>query len=481
MMKRIQSKITLTYVLLTVLVIAAVGLLASVGMESYYEKHLVADLGSRTDIVLLFIGQQHTVGPEETDRKLREIGRLMNLRITLIDSAGTVVFDTDVPSNEIRGIENHLHRPEVQRALRQGVGTDTRHSTTVGQDFLYVARLVSTPIAEGGFWTAKFVRVSMHLEEVQKAVTDIRVNVFLAGCLVLLLVLGVSVYISRRIAKPMVAIAQSAGQIRLGNFDTRIPVNSDDEIGQVAQAVNEMVDRLKVDIVQLEKLERVRSEFLGNVSHELRTPLFSLQGFLETLMNGAVDDPAVNKSFLQKAHSHAERLNTLLGDLINISQIESGEMKMSFRYFPLKDFLNGVVQDFRLLAERNKVALRLETHPVGEVDVLGDKERLSVALGNLIENAIKYNTQEGEVTVSYTKTDGQVRLSVADTGVGIAPGHLPRIFERFYRVDKNRSRDVGGTGLGLAIVKHIVEAHGSSVQVESEVGKGSKFSFTLKT
>ncbi|HCV41894.1 MAG TPA: hypothetical protein DGH68_00295 [Bacteroidetes bacterium] len=480
MMKRIQSKITLTYILLTIVVIVAVGVLASAEMESYYKKHLVADLSSRTDIVLLLLGQQHDGGLEETDRKLRELGLLMNLRITLIDSAGTVIFDTDVPANEVVGIENHLQRPEVQQALRQGVGTDTRHSVTVGRDFLYVARLVNAPIAEGGFGTARFIRVSMHLEELQKAVNEIRVNLFLAGCVVLLLVLAVSVYISRRIAKPMVQIAQSARQIRLGNFDTRIPVNSDDEIGQVAQAVNEMVDRLKVDIVQLEKLERVRSEFLGNVSHELRTPLFSLQGFLETLMNGAVDDPAVNKSFLGKAYSHAERLNTLLGDLINISQIESGEMKMSFRYFRLGDFLNGVVQDFRPLAERNKVALKLEIQPVGDVDVLGDKERLSVALGNLIENAIKYNTPQGEVVVACSPDAGRVRVTVSDTGVGIASEHLPRIFERFYRVDKNRSRDVGGTGLGLAIAKHIIEAHGSNVLVESEVGKGSTFSFTLK-
>lgn len=479
-MKKIQSKITLTYVLLTVLVIVAVGVLASAGMESYYEKHLVADLGSRSDIVLLFLRQQTSLGSDETDSRLRELGRVMNLRVTLIDSAGTVVFDSDVSANEVRAVENHLHRPEVQRALRQGVGTDTRHSVTVGQDFLYVARLVNTAIAEGRYGTTRFVRVSMHLEEVQKAVNDIRVNMFLAGCFVLLLVLGVSVYVSRRIAKPMVEIAQSARQIRLGNLDTRIPVRSDDEIGQVAQAVNEMVDRLKVDIVQLEKLERVRSEFLGNVSHELRTPIFSLQGFLETLLNGAIDDPAVNRDFLQKAYSHAERLNTLLGDLINISQIESGEMKLSFRYFHLKEFLGSVVNDFHPVAERHQVHLIVNSQLPSDVDVFGDKERLSVALGNLIENAIKYNKPGGDVVVSSVPDAGRIRITVSDTGVGVAQEHLPRIFERFYRVDKNRSRDVGGTGLGLAIAKHIVEAHGSSVQVESEVRRGSAFSFTLK-
>jgi two-component system phosphate regulon sensor histidine kinase PhoR len=279
----------------------------------------------------------------------------------------------------------------------------------------------------------------------------------------------------------MVDIAKTVEEIRAGNLDARIEVRSNDEVGRVAQAVNEMVDRLKVDIAQLKKLERVRSEFLGNVSHELRTPIFSLQGFLETLINGAVDDPAVNRTFLQKAYSHAERLNTLLGDLINISQIESGEMKLSFRYFPVKEFLTAVVNDFQSVAERHQVKLRLNSQLTSDVDVFGDKERLTVALGNLIENAIKYNKPGGEVVVSALLDAGRVQIIVSDTGVGIAANHLPRIFERFYRVDKNRSREVGGTGLGLAIVKHIIDAHGSSVNVESEVGKGSAFSFSLKT
>jgi two-component system phosphate regulon sensor histidine kinase PhoR len=279
----------------------------------------------------------------------------------------------------------------------------------------------------------------------------------------------------------MVDIAKTVEEIRAGNLDARIEVRSNDEVGRVAQAVNEMVDRLKVDIAQLKKLERVRSEFLGNVSHELRTPIFSLQGFLETLINGAVDDPAVNRTFLQKAYSHAERLNTLLGDLINISQIESGEMKLSFRYFPVKEFLTAVVNDFQSVAERHQVKLRLNSQLTSDVDVFGDKERLTVALGNLIENAIKYNKPGGEVVVSVLLDAGKVQIIVSDTGVGIAANHLPRIFERFYRVDKNRSREVGGTGLGLAIVKHIIDAHGSSVHVESEVGKGSAFSFSLKT
>jgi two-component system phosphate regulon sensor histidine kinase PhoR len=480
-MLRIQSKITLTYVLLTLVVILAVGVLSSVNIESYFKDRLVLELSGRADLMVSLLGMQSASSPVEADRLLKELSRAANLRITLIDSLGVVLMDSDVPLAEIPSVENHLRRPELQSAIQHRLGTDTRHSATVGKDFMYVARQVDASMATGVLAHVRFLRLSEHLEDIQTAVNEIRWSIFAVGCIVMALVAGVSMFVSRRLARPMVTIAQRVEAIRAGNLDTRIEVHAADEIGQVARAVNEMVDRLKVDIAQLQKLERVRSEFLGNVSHELRTPIFSLQGFLETLLNGAVDDPAVNRDFLQKAYSHAERLNTLLGDLINISQIESGEMKLSFRYFRLREFLASVVNDFQPVAERHHVHLSLDSQLSSDVDVFGDKERLSVALGNLIENAIKYNKPGGEVALSCKQGDGRVQIVVADTGVGIAREHLPRIFERFYRVDKDRSRDVGGTGLGLAIVKHIVEAHGSNVQVESDVGKGSSFSFTLKT
>lgn len=479
-MKKIQSKITLVYVLLTFTVISAVGILSSARMESYFRDRLVAELSSHEDLLVFLLQGEPAQSAEVTDARLRALARAANLRMTLIDSTGRVLMDTDVPLSDLPKVENHLHRPEIQTALRQGFGTDMRHSATVGKDFLYLAKRVDPASARGILAHVRFIRLSEHLADIQKAVNEIRWNIFAVGCIVLLLVVAVSALVSRRVASPMVEIANGIEDIRAGNLETHIPIHADDEIGRVARAVNEMVERLKEDIAQLRRLERVRSEFLGNVSHELRTPIFSLQGFLETLMDGAVDDPGVNRLFLQKAHDHAARLNTLLGDLITISQIESGEMKLSFRFFRLKEFLSSVVNDFQLVADRHQVRLSVDSRLPPDVDVFGDKERLSVVLGNLIENAVKYNKPEGEVVISGAREGDRVRIVVSDTGVGIPPEHLSRIFERFYRVDKNRSRDVGGTGLGLAIVKHIVEAHGTNVHVESEVGRGSRFSFTLK-
>jgi two-component system phosphate regulon sensor histidine kinase PhoR len=318
------------------------------------------------------------------------------------------------------------------------------------------------------------------LEEVLDRINSLRAIIAFAGFVVLLIVVGVSFVVSRRISKPMVQIAKSVEQIRAGDLDTHIETTTKDEIGRVALAINELVEKLKADIGEVKKLQKVRSEFLGNVSHELRTPIFAMQGFIETLLNGAIDDSSVNRAFLEKTKANADRLNALLEDLINISQIESGEMKMSFRYFNVNEFLKGVVSDFQEMGQQKKITVSAAFSTTSDVMVLGDKGRLRQALNNLVDNAIKYSAPGGEVVVSSEASGGTVRVSIADTGVGMAAEHLPRIFERFYRVDKDRSREVGGTGLGLAIVKHIIEAHGSIIEVRSEPGKGSAFSFTLK-
>ncbi|RPI05622.1 MAG: HAMP domain-containing protein [Ignavibacteriae bacterium] len=478
---KIQTKITATYVVFELLIVASLGTFTSMRMESYFKERLLDELSRQADLVYYILEKDTTNSFPQIDQQVKLIGGLEHLRITLIRGDGNVLADSDIPLPELTGVKNHLDRPEIQGALQHEVGYDIRRSATVDHDYLYMAKRIRPLTNRTGFASLQFIRLSVPLEDVQNQINRIRSMVIVVGLGVLLVIVAVSVIISRRITKSMVQIARGVEQIRSGDLDVPLVISSNDEIGLVAKAVNELVQKLKSDIVQLKKLEQVRSQFLGNVSHELRTPIFAVQGYLETLLGGAVDDPSVNRSFLEKAQSNLGRLNVLLEDLINISQIESGEMKMSLRYFRLNEFLESVTKDHEPLAAARGVTLTLALQTSNEDEAFGDKDRLRQVFNNLISNALNYNTPGGSVNVVSQKTDRGVHVRIQDTGVGIPAEHISRIFERFYRVDNNRSRSLGGTGLGLAIVKHIVEAHGSRIQVESKTGEGSTFYFDLKS
>ncbi|HZS09830.1 MAG TPA: ATP-binding protein [Blastocatellia bacterium] len=237
-----------------------------------------------------------------------------------------------------------------------------------------------------------------------------------------------------------------------------------------------------IDITQLEKLERIRQEFLTNVSHELRTPLASIAAYTETLIDGGIDDAENSLRFLTTIQRNAERMRNLVNDISELSTIESGAVRLNFERLPLREVVDEVFSGLRPRSEKHRVALRNQVPE--SCLVTADHRRLEQILTNLVDNAIKFNRPGGEVTVSAdaeSEADGQTQtvVRVRDTGPGIPPEHLPRVFERFYRVDKARSRDLGGTGLGLAIVKHLARAHGGEAYVTSEVGQGCEFVIRL--
>jgi two-component system phosphate regulon sensor histidine kinase PhoR len=231
------------------------------------------------------------------------------------------------------------------------------------------------------------------------------------------------------------------------------------------------------DLTRLKQLESARKEFVANVSHELRTPLSLIKGYVETLLDGAKDNPEVSDKFLQTIDRNAERLKLLIEDLLTISELESGRMKISVESLDLRPVVAKVFADFKSRAVAKNVELVDE---VDDLRVRADSDRLEQVLGNLIDNAIKYGRSEGHVKVGARPVEhGQVEIEVRDDGPGIPPEALDRVFERFYRVDKARSREQGGTGLGLSIVKHIVQSHGGRVWARSELGHGASFYFTL--
>lgn len=233
------------------------------------------------------------------------------------------------------------------------------------------------------------------------------------------------------------------------------------------------------EIDELKKLEAFRKEFIADVSHELKTPIFAAQGFVHTLLDGAVNDKQVRTKFLKKAAKSLDGLDALVQDLLTLSQIETGDIKMHFEQIDLRKLAEEVIDQFEEKAEKKKVRLRLDANDHERVLAHADWQRIGQVLTNLISNAINYTPEGGEVSVSFEVSKKNVLVVVRDTGVGIPAADLPRIFERFYRVDKSRSREKGGTGLGLAIVKHILEGHSTRAEVDSTVGKGSTFSFKL--
>ncbi len=234
------------------------------------------------------------------------------------------------------------------------------------------------------------------------------------------------------------------------------------------------------DLTRLKQLENTRREFVANVSHELRTPLSMIKGYVETLIDGAKDNPEVATKFLQTIEKHADRLTYLIEDLLTISRLESGQIVMNLQRAELRSVVAHVVTDLESRAAAKQV--RLLNEVPAALFAPADAERLQQVLFNLVDNAIKYGRAGGAVVLGAQTADRQrVELWVRDDGPGIPPEAQPRVFERFYRVDKARSRDAGGTGLGLAIVKHIVQSHGGEVWVESELGHGATFHFTLPT
>ena len=231
------------------------------------------------------------------------------------------------------------------------------------------------------------------------------------------------------------------------------------------------------DLTRLKQLERTREEFVANVSHELRTPLSLIRGYVETLIDGAKDNPEVATKFLETIQRNAGRLQFLIEDLLTISELESGRLKMNLQPVSLRPIVEKVLEDFKTQAAGRRVIV---VNEVPELTAHADADRLHQLLGNLIGNAIKYGRTDGRVNLGGKRTDGgMIELCVRDDGPGIPVESLDRVFERFYRVDKARSREQGGTGLGLSIVKHIAHGHGGKVWVQSEPGKGAAFYFTL--
>jgi two-component system phosphate regulon sensor histidine kinase PhoR len=506
-------------------------------------------------------------------------------RITIINSKGRVLADSEKSQEEILQMENHLYRPEVKVALTGVIGIDTRYSSTLKIDMLYVALPVKDNAGISGI-----LRLALPLESVQKTLFAIRKIVLIGLLFALVFAFFLGSIVAGRIIEPINRMIQTSRRFSKGDFSRRIIQVSKDEIGEFAVTLNKMAqgieDKIKEiktqnqkltaifnsmiegvividkagyiisvnptiekifsifkkdvegkvfleairnndiaevissalkrgesvsseialiypvrrvfevnatpifdnnvisgclvvvhDITEIRRLETVRSDFVANVSHELKTPLTSIKGFVETLLEGALDDKENNRNFLKIIHDHAERLNSLVDDLLSLSHLESKEITLNKKSFNLRSQFEKVISGFK--SQLKKMGIDIKNDLSASISINADKDRIEQVLTNLIDNAIKFNKEKGSIRIYAQEENGKIRVSVEDSGIGIPEKEIARIFERFYRVDKARSRELGGTGLGLSIVKHIVELHGGSVGVESTEGLGSKFWFML--
>ncbi len=256
------------------------------------------------------------------------------------------------------------------------------------------------------------------------------------------------------------------------DFDTDI-------IGSVNKDVLGWAKESSKEIEQLKKQADFRKEFIGNLAHELRTPAFNLQGYLLTLLEGGLEDPKINTKYLKRADKNLERLIHLINDLDKISRIEAGKDQLEIKTFNIGSLAKEMTEDHEDRAKKKHISIRVQEQ-IKPLMVKADKDKVAQVFSNLITNAIRYGEEDGFIAIRFYNMDENILIEVEDNGIGIAEESIPRLFERFYRVDKSRSRHSGGTGLGLAIVKHIIDAHHQTINVRTALGEGSVFSFTLE-
>lgn len=275
----------------------------------------------------------------------------------------------------------------------------------------------------------------------------------------------------RTIYKTVQGLRASGGAQEVVDLDT-------DVLGSVNTEVEDWASARRSEILELKERENFRREFIGNLAHELKTPIFNIQGYILTLLEGGLEDEKVNRDFLKRASHGVDRLIKIVEDLDLITKLESGVMDLSLRRNALHEVVNEAIESVDIQAAEKGIAMRNQVPDNVAVQV--DRDRLIQVFVNLFVNAINYGRQGGHCTVAVDDLDDRVVVEVSDDGIGISQEHLPRLFERFYRVGKSRARNEGGSGLGLAIVKHIIDAHGQTITVKSKEGAGTSFVFTLR-
>lgn len=555
-------------------------------LQTFLDQDLQNKLKRDVLITKSFIEEQiRTRSMEDPHTIAKRVGREAGLRVTVFSAEGDVLGDSELSKVELTRLENHSNRPEIREALRTGSGMSRRYSHTLKKDLLHIAVSFGQDRSKG------VLRFALPISDVELFASGADKVVLVTLLFVFVLSLGFTYFMSVVVSRPLREMAVIAKAMADGDF-SRIPsVRSQDEVGNLAEAitymsqqirgkiediegekakldavlatmfegimvvdekgtiivmnpslrkiffidtppegrravevirnrhVTEMTEKLlkgeekfisqdvfigfpeerllKVngvvirtsekregavfvfhDITELRRLEKVRQDFVANVSHELRTPVSSIKGYAETLLQGAMEDKETLKEFLNTIYQNSDRLVILINDLLDLARIQSGKMNIVTTAVDAELVIRRCLGVLGKTISNKGLTISVDIPQKG-IKVLADEARLAQVVLNLLDNAVKYTPENGSIVIRAMTGDKLVQFDVIDTGIGIPEEDLPRIFERFYRVDKARSRDQGGTGLGLSIVKHIVQAHGGDVWVSSVLNQGTTFSFTF--
>ncbi len=572
------------YIYLIVLILAtfSTGFFALKIGDDYFREELFDQMIRQNTVISeLYLTQREGESPIGAQNFAKTQGEMLNARITIIDSEGVVLADSE---SDPMDMENHLFRPEVQQALRAEIGKANRYSETLEVDFYYVA----LPFEEQG--ESKIMRLAIPLQEFRSMNERVLLNTGFAILISAIAVTLLAFVVFRQYQKTVRALTESAEEISAGNYGRTILIDSDNEMRDLVNAFNQMSTELQAtvtelhgqnakleatlhamvngllavdpdgvvlfrnqslkrmlnrnveagdlvyqtlrsntvnrlikqvvetgksiqreeegefqqgqvlrlfanpiylgeddglygvlfvvqDITSIRKLEQMRSDFIANVSHELKTPITSIRGFIETIRAGSIQDPEKLDRFLHIIDQESERLYELVQDILSLSEIETTAQDTARQTFSLQSLCEEVIHLLQPASVEKGVALEFQW--IGRpVSYYGNRDRIKQVLINLLDNGLKY-TDEGKVSLVATAEAQKVVIQVADTGIGFGEEHRERIFERFYRVDKGRTRKRGGTGLGLSIVKNIVLRCGGSVSVSSKEGEGSCFTVEL--
>ncbi|KPK42303.1 MAG: hypothetical protein AMJ65_07835 [Phycisphaerae bacterium SG8_4] len=471
MKSRIVWKFFGAFTVLILIVVFVLNFFVALKLSDNFEQRISRELKSGATLVGNLLHEYLAEGrDEEIQREARRLADELNLRITVVDGAGGVLGDSEKDPSQM---ENHSERPEIVEAVQNGFGQSIRLSDTLGYNMKYVAVRVGRDDDMLGV-----VRFALPLSQVQLQIRTIYRVVLVAAIAAVAIALTVAYLVSRSITLPIRQMKETAEQIAKGNFTPRVRISSRDELGELADSLNAMADELQQKIEDLRRMDQVRTDFVANVSHELKTPLTLIKGYTETLQGEVLCDKIKAAKFVSIIREHSDRLGHIVDDLLSLSELESSKDYIDRSQFDLKKLIDDISLGFGHALASKKLELTVSSQG-DDLSIRADRNKIEQVLVNLIDNAIKYTGESGQIELSAVERDGEIHIAVRDDGIGIAKEHLDRIFERFYRTDKARSRELGGTGLGLSIAKHIVLAHKGKITIESELGKGTTVFVTL--